>query len=251
MMGALLLQTKAPGDVPRLPLTHTSLNVSIILSDKFSRILKFVDERENKHLLFRLIDAEQEPVLPELLAVDDASKVFARLFVNDKKRGVCFQRVERKVKGVNQASCGGGGTEHVGDIGNGAVQACFRPFGEEDVIGHTSLESSRRPIWHRPLRLAGQTHSPRESLGVDHPTAAARSTLQSLMCSSPQNQADCLSTRGMGPLPGHKHRRAVLEPNVPKLEAPWFSPFTSLASVYAPCGQSPIVVDSLYGRSAA
>lgn len=250
-MGALLLQTKAPGDVPRLPLTHTSLNVSIILSDKFSRILKFVDERENKHLLFRLIDAEQEPVLPELLAVDDASKVFARLFVNDKKRRVCFQRVERKVKGINQASCGSRGTEHVSDIGNGAVQARFRPFGEEDVIGHTSLESSRRPIWHRPLRLAGQTHSPRESFGVDRPTLVARSTLQSLMCSSPQNQADCLSTRGMGPLPGHKHRRAVLEPNVPKPEVPWFSPFTSLASVYAPSGQSPIVVDSLYGRSAA
>ena len=168
-----------------------------------------------------------------------------------KKRGVCFQRIERKVKRVNQVSCGGGGTEHVGDIGNGAVQARFRPFGEDDVIGHTSLESSRRPIWHRPLRLVGQTHSLRESFGVDYPTVVARSTLQSPMCSSPHNQADCLSTQGMVPLPGHRHRRAVRELNVPKPEAPWFSPFTSLASVYAPCGQSPIVVDSLYGRSAA
>ena len=75
-----------------------NLNISIILSDKFSRILKFVDERENKYLLFRLINAEQQSVLPKFLAVNDASKVFARFLSTTKNEGFVFNESSARSK---------------------------------------------------------------------------------------------------------------------------------------------------------
>ena len=212
-------------------------------------ILSFMQEGENDHAVVR--DEIVDAIGTHSPFVDCPSEQPAGSEVSYIKGGVIFKRVEYAGKGFSQVCRRLWSTEDIRYIGNGIVQATTNSRGNGNLICHTSPESPQGPAGHRATRPAWLRHtlvSADESL---RPTAAVHSTLQSLPHSSSQNPAGLQSRQETVPGPGHMHLPAALAPNVPKLEVPWFSPFTSLVSVYAPCGQSPIVVDSLYGRSAA
>ena len=212
-------------------------------------ILSFMQEGEDDHAVVRneIVDA----IVAHSPFVDCSLEQPAGSEVPYIKGGVIFKRVEHAGKGFSQVCRRLWSTEDIRYIGNGIVQTTANGRGNDDLICHTSPESAQGPAGHRATRPAWLRHtlvSEGESL---RPTAAVRSTLQSLPRSSSQNPVGLQSRRETVPGPGHMHLPTALAPSSPKPEVPWSSPFVGLASVYAPISPLPNTVDSIPERSAA
>ena len=231
--------------------THRNLCLGFVVIGFEMRVLVLALVQEGKGNNGVAIDKEVEKVATYPLLEDRPLEEIACVVISRAESRVIFKSQKSQAEGIRQRGCTLGRAKNIHCVGDGLFETLVNRGGRNYVICHTRLESLRAFLVHRRARRASPRHSPASRSESRHLTAGARSILRSLTCSSPQSPADHRLTQRKALLPGHKHRRAVHEPNVPKPEVPWFSPFASLVSVYAPCGQSPIVVDSLYGRSAA
>ena len=237
------LQANAKGhDAPRSQLAVKRFQARVL-------ILSFMQEGEDDHIVVR--DEIVDAIGTHSPFVDCSLEQPAGSEVPYIKGGAIFKGVKYAGKGFSQACRRLWSTEDIRYIGNGVVQTTTNGRGNDNLICHTSPESPQGPAGHRVTRPAWLRHtlvSANESL---RPTAAVRSTLQSLPRSSSQNPAGLQSRQETVPGPGHMHLPAALVPSSPKPEVPWSSPFVGLASVYAPISPLPNTVDSIPERSAA